>query len=402
MLEKKVRIVSLDKRYRKEAYPSVPVFSSRLGTYLTGQHIDPTDPTTKGNFTVKQMLGEESVTKEQTTKFPYMIIPEVRVPIEHLRTFDLSLHEDGTPKYPKDFAEFTFICLQEFVAKTKNAYKPGTHYFYIEDLQAEAETRVSARELRFRAEKLIRENANIGRYRDLAILLNYKIPTAKIMIDNLSDVLIQDKLFDACESNPVDVISCFDETAHEDLFILKAAHHGIITRKGISFYDGDQFLGDTVEEVKKFIRREEGARFKIRWGSHIAKIENKEYKEVKTTAKADRFEDIKSELARAILNEDFSLAERLYEQGLMINANDAELQRLKSKMPNGQSSSQGNDTGAPATTTNTDNSNQKKQYSEMEDKGLVLLLSKHKVEKSKWENATREERIALLQEISPR
>ena len=54
------------------------------------------------------------------------------------------------------------------------------------------------------------------------------------------------------------------------------------------------------------------------------------------------------------------------------------------------------------TDTNTDNSKPKKQYSEMEDNGLVLLLSKNKVPKERWQNATREERIAILQEVSPR
>ena len=389
MIEKKVRIVSLDKRYRKEAYPSIPIFNSKIGTYETGQHINPADPTTKDNLTTAEMLGEVMIPAEKLKKFPHIIVPEVRVPIEHLRQFNLSTHEDGSYVNPKDVAEFNLIKQFDFVAPTKAQYKTTAHYFYIEDLQAEATIRVNARELRFRAEKLVRENATVSKYKDLAILLNYKIPSAKFLIDNMSELMIQDKLFDACETNPNAVISCFADSAHEDLFILKAAQYGIITRKGASFYDNEQFLGDSVEEVKRFIRKEEGMRYKIRWGSHIAKRENKEYDEQSSGSQEARFKTILSEIALAIVNEDKALADSLYEQALMINADSQELTKIKGKIDL-------LDGNKPPVV------EPRKQYSDMNDAALKIMLGKQGVLKAQYINMKRDEMIAKLQELDPR
>ena len=343
MREKSVRIVSIDARYRKEAYPFIPIYSNAIGTYITGQHIDPNKPETKGNLTKAEMENPQTLTAEKKAKFPYLILPEVRVPLTHLRSFNLSVDETGAYINPKDAAEYDFYMLQtDKVAKNKDSVLEGTHYFYVENLEAEAEVRIGSRKLRFEAETLVRSKGSLAKYKEIALLLNYKLADFRVNI-NSSERILEDKILDACEKYPSDVVRCFSEEAERDLFILRAEHVGIITRKGESFFDGSQYLGDSLDAVKKFLLTESGSRYERRYQSQLAAREN-EPKSVSTEkSNAERFETLVDKCSRYILTEFWDDALNFYQEAFTINPENPILAKLKTQIDMGMNNTPKND-----------------------------------------------------------
>ena len=329
MSTQRVRIVSTDPRYRKEPYPAIPVYNERIGTYLTGQHIDPTNPDTFKNLTLKEMLGEEKLSDEKREKFPHVIIPEHRIPISHLRWFDISVDSKGNPINPKDVAELNFFKLQDFVADSKGAVKKGYHYFYIEDLIQEAVQRISKRDARYQAEKKIREEVNIKKYKEIGLLLNYVEEGFNINVNGMSEVLLQDRLLEACEEFPHSVLKCFDRESEENIFVLKVHHYGIIQKKGKSFVDGQQYLGETIDDVKKFMRSSDGQVYKRRWVNLVAKREGLYSNEETKEHSKENESSLLGQCSFAIVNGDYQKALEFYDEAYMINPNNEQLPKLK-------------------------------------------------------------------------
>ena len=78
--EKIIKIYSLDKRYRRSPYPSVPAEDVQNGTFVTGQHFE---PGREGYYlTVEEMRGQKDLTAAKQKAFPYVIftIAITRVP----------------------------------------------------------------------------------------------------------------------------------------------------------------------------------------------------------------------------------------------------------------------------------------------------------------------------------
>jgi hypothetical protein len=326
-----VRIVSVDKRYQKEPYPFIPIYNERIGNYITGQHLDASNPATKGRFTKSELENPETISMEKRAKFPYIIFPEYRYPLSHLRSFDLSVDEVGDPINQKDHAEFEFFKLQDNVAPSKDDVRAGVHYFYIENLEAEAENRLSKRNLRFEAEKLIREKANFSKIKEVALVLNYRLKDFRVNI-NASEQIITDEVYTACEKYPQDVIRCFSEESMTEIFILKAEFNNIITRRGSSFFDGSQYLGDSIDDVKKYLKTEEGQRYERRWKTQLAKIENISPYQEKKENDSERFESLIEKCSKAILLGDTDNAEKLYQEAFLLDAANPILVKIKESL----------------------------------------------------------------------
>lgn len=275
----KVQLVSVDKRYNDTVYPSVPVLDTSINTYLTGQHIDPKDPTTFGNLTRDEMTGKVAVPAEKLAKFPYIIYPETlengkvrtnTIPLRHGDTLDLSKSEDGKYINSRDGAIYEYWKHQANIAFGKDQINKGVTFFYVLDKEAEASKRVSLEDQIFEAQSLIR-STNIGKYKDLALLLNHKIKNFNINVDVLTEVQIKDKLIEACKTNPTMVVSCFDKAIELDLFILKLVKNGIIVNRTGSYYDGNMFLGLSIEEVKSFASASKNQEYVTKWGRLLIK-----------------------------------------------------------------------------------------------------------------------------------
>jgi len=279
-----VRLISLDPRYRVSPYPAIAEENSRLDTYLTGQHVDPDDESTVGGLTKEEMLGDEKLTVAKRNRFPFVVNPKTRVPLTHSMRFDLSKDDSGEYIKPKDKAIYDFVKLQRFVAYSKEEYVKSKHYFYLEDKEQEASARVTKRDKRFKAEKLVRENTASGRLIDVATMLSYNLNNFNIDTDYLSKTQVEDALYDACEKYPENVINCYSKDAEEDMFIIKLAKHKIISKTDDGFYDGSKFIGMTLGEVKSFTSDKENESYVSKWGKLL---ENKTgaTKGTKTTTK---------------------------------------------------------------------------------------------------------------------
>ena len=257
-----VRLMTVDKRYRTVPYPSVPVKDERINTFLTGQHIDPAKPETLGNLTLAEMTGEKPLSPEKAAKFPFVIYPEVKLPtgrmqvnsfpLTHGDKLNLTRDDNGNYLIPRDKAMYDYWLLQEVIASSKDRVSPGRHYFYIENLLAEAAVRVEKADLQFEAESLIR-NSNIGHWRDIALLLNHNVKNFNLVVDVLTELQIKDKLILAARDNPQAIIDCFALGVESDIFILKLKERGIIEFRNGAFYDGKLYLGSTLEQVKAFM-----------------------------------------------------------------------------------------------------------------------------------------------------
>ncbi|MCK9281876.1 MAG: hypothetical protein M0P71_14720 [Melioribacteraceae bacterium] len=334
--EKMVRVVSVDPRYRKETYPAIAIYNSAMNTYITGQHIDVRDPSTKGNLTKEQIEGTTPLTDEQLKKFKYVIKADFRVRIQHMRRYNNTVDDvTGEIENAKDYAELNFLRYQDIVAKSKKDVVPGTHYFYLEDAEKEAEERINQKNLVFKAMSFINRNSNINKFVDLAILLNYKIADCRIDVNGLSPLMIQDKLMEYATSNPNEVISCFGPSVDRDLFILKAENKGLITKKGNSYFDGQQYLGDNLDEINKFISSEAGMKYKTRWMSHI-EVSTLTIDEKKDSIDNQSLNTLKGDLAIAIMMDDFDKAEKIYDSILVINPSEVSLVTFRKKIDNGK------------------------------------------------------------------
>jgi hypothetical protein len=266
MKKQVIEIIAIDKRYMETPYPFRPMEDSKIGTWLTGQHIDSSDEKTKGNLTLDEMLGKIPLSDIKRDKFPYVINPHGLYPLWNRRKFDVTKDNDGKPVNPKDFFEFNmFKNYSWMVASSRNTVRHGTDYFYINDVESIAKETVSKEDMIYDATKFIREECTIERYKELALLLNYKIKSFNINVEGMTEVMIRAKLYQACKEHPEEVLTCKGDESNDELFILKASIYGIIKKVGDDFYDGPKFIGKGVKGVKIFMANPENQMYVGKW-----------------------------------------------------------------------------------------------------------------------------------------
>ncbi|MBC8315558.1 MAG: hypothetical protein H8E51_08640 [Bacteroidetes bacterium] len=266
-VEKKVRIIALEKRYRQNVYPFAVSFNQTTGEFMTGQ-----------DLSYEKMTGKTALIKSEKAALgnerPFIINPDNHYPLKHGRTFNISYDEDdkGVRVYDvaKDHAEFDFFELQAEVAKDKKSYKRGTHYFYIEDKEKEAEFQLIENDKCFEAESLMRNKTASGRYGDVIMLLNMYAPGYNLDPAVLSELQMKAHIIDACRKFP-DVILMFGKKEVEEIvFAAKLVKHNIIERKnGLDFYYKGDFIGTTIESVREYLRDPKKAELVTKWAKQI-------------------------------------------------------------------------------------------------------------------------------------
>jgi len=269
-----VLVVSDDPRYRKYPFRSVPVFDESINTFITGQHIVPTDPETHGNLTLKQMRGEEPLTKEQAKKFGYVINPGndndyFAINIKDGKKFDISENADGTPFNPKDYWIHNYVAnhVRE-VSKEKSSMIKGTHRFYLQDAIAEAAKRISKRSEVYKAVDKVRDGLSMEKLFNLAVMLNYFKKDFNVDPEKIQKDILEDMIYQVCEDEPSAIMQCFRPGWKDDLFILSLVQKRIIIRKGDDFFDGSVFIGKGLEGVKSFIAKSENQALLSKWSSY--------------------------------------------------------------------------------------------------------------------------------------
>jgi len=272
--EKIIKIYSLDKRYRRSPYPSVPAEDVQNGTFVTGQHFE---PGREGYYlTVEEMRGQKDLTAAKQKAFPYVINPDHTIQIVHGSSFNLTKDAEGGYKYPKDAATFAYIKLQDYVAPTKSEYREGKHYFYIDDHEQNAEKVVSTINKEFMAMKFIMDNTAREKMREIALLLQYYMKGFTVDFKNWTDTMIMEKLLTTAKSNPGEIMLCQTKEAENDLYILKLSNAGIIKHDSDGFYDGKTFLGSTCTQVYSMIKSKENEALASRYATSLSKLTEEE------------------------------------------------------------------------------------------------------------------------------
>ena len=284
MKQRIVEIRSIDKRYMNVPYPYRPMEDTTNGTWLTGQHIHQGQ---EDGLTPEEMMGKVALSSERRKKFPYIINPLEVTALFNRRKFNITLNADKVPVNPKDY--FEFIMFRDFsynVAKNKRSVRPGYDLFYIHDVEEEAKTQVSTEDMIYDAQKYIREECSMDRYKEIGLLLNYKIKNFHINVDGMTEVQVRAKLYDACKKYPTEVLSCKEDASNDDLFILKAVAYNIIKRMGDDFYDGAKFLGKGTKGVKTFMQGPDNQMYVGKWKSLIDDREGRTGTDEKAKIKA--------------------------------------------------------------------------------------------------------------------
>jgi hypothetical protein len=271
-----VKLVAVDKRYKETAYPHQCIFDDNINNYLTGQHFDPRKPETVGFLTLDEMTGKVQLSPEKALKFPFVINPIPRIAFENGKKYDLSTDKQGNYINPRDAAYVKLLSDHTwYVAKTKDEVIPGKHYFYLHDEIKEAEKRVESSDLSYRAEKLVREKLTDDGIFDLALVLQYKIQSFKFNEHDYNKIVLKDMVLQQCKTNPKIVLEADGPSYKDDIFVLKLALHKILTRKGTDFYDGAEFLGSNLIELKAEIRKEARTAQVSKWNRLLAEKENR-------------------------------------------------------------------------------------------------------------------------------
>lgn len=301
-MKRKVKLIAVDNRYKDTPYPFLCVEDESIGTYLTGQHIDPNDPDTYDNLTVEEMTGKQMLSPEKKKRFPFVINPLNRINFMNLQTFDLTKDKKGEFVNPKDAALVNLLKNYTwFVAPEKDKAKPKKHFFYIHDEIEEAQSRVSKADKVYQATRFIREELAPEGLFDTALVLNYKVKSFKFDPNNYSDVVLKDRVLSLCETNPEAVLECKSSAHIDEVFILKLVLHNFIKLRGTDFYDGSKFIGKDLNDLKRFIKQEENTMTVSKWNRLLAQKEGRTFDTTKEPS--DKQKELFEELEGKSLDE---------------------------------------------------------------------------------------------------
>lgn len=277
-MERVIRLRTRDKRYIKStSYPFVPAQRGINGIYLTGQIVDPSDPKTKNFLTLDEATGVKQISDEKLKLFPFIINPFDILPLVNNMKLQVGISEDGTPINYQDYAIWKMLLLNDhLIAATETSYNLRKHVFYFEDVIALAEEKTTSK----RKETLVMSNIfnqSPSKQRELMLLLNIYDTRFKENPDNLSSVLVEDKIVKAVEKN-VNILDgvfekdgSFSKKANEDLMIAKLVHLGEIRINISEFYYKNTYMGNDVDTVKKWMRDKANQDVMNKWSALLSK-----------------------------------------------------------------------------------------------------------------------------------
>jgi len=338
MIKRKVVVIAIKTKYNSKPFFTPVVWSEKIHTYLTGQHIDPNDKSTEGNLSPDQMLGKAPLTDEQKKKFKYIIDPneETLHTIYNKETLDISTDANGEPINHGDYAKYIWLCKYvPEVAPDKDSIT-SNHIFYIQDEGREAEIMVSKKTKTYLAMDVVYKTIGLDKLSDLALLLNYYKPSFNVDIRNTSTILLQNKMFEVCESNPEFVLKFKEKGVQEDLYFLKLAYYKIITKKDGSYYDGEQYLGTTLSDLKAFSSSSANESFNSKWSKLLLQNEKPgtgiSDTDFDKTPVNDRYIKLVGECTSSLEKKNYKEAMGRYKLANMMNKNGKELPELKKKL----------------------------------------------------------------------
>jgi len=263
---KKVRFIAVDPKYSRTPYPAIAPESGRMGTYVTGQHIDPDDPDTHNNLTKAEMLNPDEIKPAaRRSSWLYVINPEAPVMIMHGKWYDCRLNDKGKPINPKDYAEAYFIIEQDIVAENKDASRKDKHKFYLEDKDAEAKLRIEKFDAIYEAEKLVREHMAVDEYRTVIEILNMQSIQFRQPTQGLTELRMKDILLDVARKTPEVINKIMSKESKVYFYIYKLVDNKIIAKQKDGFYEGRTFLSTSFEQMAAYVENKANAEVIEKW-----------------------------------------------------------------------------------------------------------------------------------------
>jgi len=277
-MERIIRLKTRDKRYIKGAsYPFIPAQRGMNGVYLTGQLIDPRDEKTRSNLTLEEATGQVVLTGEKRRRFGYIINPYDIRALMNKQELNVSVNDKGTPVNDEDYAVYEMLLLNDhIIAKSEAEYNRTKHIFWLEDVEAVAVEKVSKK----RKETLIMAHIfdlDVAKQKDLALLLNVYDTRFKENPDMVSASLLENKIIEQAEKN----ISVFENVfekdggftkkAIADLMVAKLVHIGQLRINVNEFYYENQFIGNSVEEVQRWMKESKNSHAVTKFSAMLSK-----------------------------------------------------------------------------------------------------------------------------------
>jgi hypothetical protein len=235
-----VRLVAINPKYRTVPFFMTPVYDNDLKTYKTGQ---------------------ENMNKAQLAAQPIIIDPFEQYAVVHMQAFDTS--------NPKDKVLLGLIKTQPLIAANSSKVVAGKHLFYIEDKETEAGEKIVAADLMYEAMSKVRADMTLQRITDLAIFLSVDVRNNPISV-------IQERIYSRCTNNPKEVLSFFEDSTVNRMFVLKLIHYGIIQKRLDRIVDGDLLVGRNLEEAVLYVQDKANDMITGKWGLALDRKEGRE------------------------------------------------------------------------------------------------------------------------------
>ena len=257
MKNKIIKLIAMTPTYRKDGLRVVAI--PYMNTYITGQQKLPGDPSTEDGLTLNQMLGIDPLTAEQKEKYPMVINPTQYYKFNHNHRFNLDNPED------EQLLNF-LIAVERGIAPSKKQFMKGKHTHYLEDQQLEAKEEITEFDSQYEAMKHIK-SASFEVVQDVARYLTYSKKDFKVNIKSVSKDELYASLYKVCKETPHVIISCFTKDIKDEMLIMKMIDAGVVVVRNGEFYEGNDFLGTSMNAVVEFMRKKENASRLSKWNN---------------------------------------------------------------------------------------------------------------------------------------
>lgn len=228
IIEERVKIYAVNKKYKEKPFLVTAVTDNKTRNLLTGQ---------------------EHLSQAELNRSELVIDPNDHYMIRN--SDELILRRDAKGKYElnRDYALYCLLQVVPEVAASRSEAISGTHLFYMENLEKEAEKKVSVSKSRALAYAKVAELATLS---DMVDMLFYFGEAAS----NASAKRAEAKIYELVESRSQEVLDYFIKTEESRrlVFIRKLLHYRIVVKQsnGYLVY-GDITLGSNDSEAANFV-----------------------------------------------------------------------------------------------------------------------------------------------------
>jgi hypothetical protein len=228
MTEERVKIYAVNKKYKDKPFLVTAVTDNKTRSLLTGQ---------------------EHLSQAELSKSELVIDPNDHYMIRN--SDELVLRRDAKGKYElsRDYALYCLLQVVPEVASSRSEVVSGTHLFYMENLEKEAEKKLSTYKSQGLASAKIAELATLS---DMIDMLFYFGESAV----NVSSARAESKVYELAHTRSQEVLDYFNkkEESRRLVFIRKLLHYRIIVKQanGYLVY-GDITLGANDNEAANFV-----------------------------------------------------------------------------------------------------------------------------------------------------